>query len=86
MKESFSSANDPLVQQYLSAAAQFPEKENLYRQYLAFVDAEMLRLEAKENHDASLLKEAKEKLDKLLTQTSDELLKQRIRDVLEHAT
>ena len=78
MKENFSSKEDPLVKDYLSSAAQFPEKNRLYQQYLAFIDAEMLRLEGLENHDAVLLKQAQAKLDELLKEASEEPLTQRI--------
>lgn len=77
-KESFSSETDPLVRQYFSAASQFPDKERLYRQYMALIDAELLRLEAEENQNSVLSKEAKGKLNTLLTEVSDESLKQRI--------
>lgn len=66
------------MRQYFSAASQFPDKERLYRQYMALIDAELLRLEAEENQNSVLSKEAKGKLNTLLTEVSDESLKQRI--------
>jgi TolA-binding protein len=78
MKENYSAENDPLVKNYFSAAAQFPEKEKLCHQYLAFVDIEIQRLNAEETHHVPLLHDAKEKLDDLLAQTQEETLKIRI--------
>ncbi|MBS0604723.1 MAG: tetratricopeptide repeat protein [Verrucomicrobia bacterium] len=79
MKESFSSMEDPLVAQYLSAAGQFPDKERLYHQYLTYVDAEMLRLDGKKDRNGAKLREAKGKFDQLLTESSDDTLTERIR-------
>jgi TolA-binding protein len=78
MKENFSSLDDPLVQQYFSPAAQFPDKERLCRQYLTFVEIEMQRLRAEETHNAPLFQEASKKMDQLLAQATDETLIQRI--------
>ncbi len=78
LKENFSSEQDPLVQQYFSASLQFPDKEKLCRQYLAFVDIEIERLKAEEAHHLPLLRESKEKLDQLLAETTEESLMQRI--------
>lgn len=46
MRENFSNRGDPLVEEYLSAADRFPEKEQLYRRYLGYIDAEIARLDA----------------------------------------
>jgi TolA-binding protein len=78
LKENFSAQNDPLVQQYFSASQQFPDKEKLCRQYLIFIDIEIVRLKAEEANHAPLLREIKDKLDQLLTQTTEEALIQRI--------
>ena len=83
MKENFSAPEDPIVQQYLSAAAQFPEKENLFRQYLTFVDLEIQRLEAEENHDMPLLRENKTLMSKLLSESTHETLSKRIAKSME---
>ncbi len=80
MKENFCSEKDPLVSQYLSASAQFPDKERLYRQYLAYVDAEMLRVDAEKNQSEMQKREAKQKFDQLLIDSTDDTLKQRIHD------
>lgn len=83
MKENFSSEEDPLVQQYLSAAEQFPDKEALYHQYLAYVDAEIMMLEAQKNQDASLVLEAKLRYELLLREPCDATLKARISKSME---
>lgn len=75
MRENFSSEKDPLVEEYLSAAEQFPDKENTYMQYLAYVDAEILRLEAE---DASDMLEVKTRYEQLLKEPCDATLKARI--------
>lgn len=79
MKENFSSKEDPLVDQYLAAALQFPEKERLYLQYLAFVDAEMLRLNAILQQNTFEMKKASTTLEQLLAESTEEALKERIR-------
>lgn len=78
MKENFSSKGDPLVQQYFSAATQFPDKERLCHHYLTFIDIEIQRLRAEKTHHIPSLREAKEKLDALLPQTTEDALIQRI--------
>jgi TolA-binding protein len=79
MKTNFTAADDPLVIQYLSAAEQFPEKENLFKQYIAFIDLEIERLDAQENPHSPQLQNVKQKFDQLLSQASDDTLIQRIR-------
>jgi TolA-binding protein len=79
MKENFTSESDPLVSQYLSAAAQFPDKERLYKQYLAYIDAEVFRLDAEKNHLPAQIKEAKNKFNQLLAESTDDTLTERIR-------
>ena len=74
VKESFSCPDDPLVVQYLSAASQFPDKERLYRQYLAYIDAEMLHLSAQ-------TKQAKMQFEQLLPEVCDATLAERLRKV-----
>lgn len=83
MKENFSSEEDPLVQQYLSAAEQFPDKENLYRQYLAYIDAEIMKLDAQKNQDASEMHEVKMRYQQLLREPCDATLKARISKSME---
>ncbi|MBS0621262.1 MAG: tetratricopeptide repeat protein [Verrucomicrobia bacterium] len=86
MRESFTSEEDPLVEQYLSAAEQFPEKEKLYQQYLTFIDAEMLLLEAKleEGDQALQLQEsAKNLLETLLVESKHDALTHRIQSTME---
>jgi tetratricopeptide (TPR) repeat protein len=78
LKENFSASDDPLVQQYFSAAAQFPDKQRLCQQYLTFVDLEIQRLNAEETHDDLLFHKTQERLDQLLTQTTEDALIQRI--------
>lgn len=78
MKENFSAKDDPLVQQYFSAATQFPDKAQLCQHYLTFIDIEIQRLNAEEAHHVPLLRDAKEKLDQLLSQTNEEALIHRI--------
>lgn len=78
IKQSYLSQDDPLVSQYFSAASQFPEKERLVRQYLEYVDAEILRLQAEVIRDPLLLNASKNSLDKLMKETHDEHLKKRI--------
>jgi TolA-binding protein len=78
LKENFSAGEDPLVQQYFAASLQFPDKEQLCRQYLAFIDIEIERLKAEEMHHIPLLRDTREKLDQLLAQTTEETLIQRI--------
>ncbi len=79
MKESFATRGDPLVEQYLSAAEQFPEKVELYHSYLSYIDAEIVRLDAEKKHSFALMKEAKLKFEQLLTDASDATLAHRIR-------
>lgn len=76
MRQNFSSIDDPLVKQYLSAAIQFPEKKQLYDQYLAFVDKEICFLDAEENSLAR--KESEVALTQLFHGISDEALKARM--------
>lgn len=71
MKDNFSSTQDPLVEEYLSASSQFPEKKELFSSYMHYVDAEIQRLEGKE--------EAKSTLDRLLTESTNDILNARIR-------
>ena len=78
MKENFTSQEDPLVEQYLSAAEQFPDKENLYHQYLAYVDAELMQLHAQRSRDGSKMLEAKMRYEQLLRDPCDATLRERI--------
>lgn len=78
MKENFTSAEDPLVKEYLSAASQFPDKESLFQQYLSYIDAEMTRLEGMKIRSAVLKTEAKEKFELLLADSTDATLTRRI--------
>jgi TolA-binding protein len=86
LKESFSAPEDPLVKQYFSASSQFPDKEKLCHQYLTFIDIEIERLKAEETDHVPLFRESKEKLDQLLTQTTEETLVQRILNSRESLT
>lgn len=79
LKENFSSETDPLVSQYLAASAQFPEKRDLYDQYMAYIDAMILKIEAEKNQSIAGLKEAKGLFDQLLKQSANDTLKERIR-------
>ncbi len=83
MRENFSSTEDPLVEQYLAAAAQFPDQEILFWQYLAFVDAQILQLEAQITNSQALRTEAKERFDRLLAEAGDATLKERIHKSME---
>ena len=83
LKENYSAKEDPLVQQYFSAAEQYPDKEVLCRQYLAFIDLEIQRLQALRSKDVHLLRSTKEKMNALLTETKEEQLKQRITGALD---
>ncbi len=78
MKENFSCEDDPLVRQYFSAAAQFPDKQQLFQHYLTLVDVTVRLLEAEETQNNDALKVAKNALDQLMAETTDETLKQRI--------
>jgi tetratricopeptide (TPR) repeat protein len=79
MKENFFSESDPLVSHYLLAAAQFPDKERLYKQYLCYIDAEMLRLSAEKAQNSAQMQEARRKFDQLLAESTDDTLTERIR-------
>lgn len=46
MKESFSSMEDPSVQHYLSTQDLFPDKMQLYQDYLSFIDLEIISIKA----------------------------------------
>jgi TolA-binding protein len=83
LRDHYFDAEDPLVQHYFSAAQQFPEKDQLCRQYLAFVDLEIMRLQAQKTNDPQLLDKTKEKLNHLLTEANEEKLKQRITEALD---
>ncbi len=48
MKEDFTSNEDPISQEYNEMRSQYPDKDRIYQNYLKFVDAEILMLEAKE--------------------------------------
>ena len=43
LKFNFSCMDDPLVQQYLSTQAEFPEKYQLYQAYMEFIAADALQ-------------------------------------------
>jgi hypothetical protein len=80
MKENFSCKEDSAVTEYLATSPQFPEQERFHRQYLAYVDAEILRLK-----DAA--KEAESRFNQLLDESPDATLIQRIhrsREALQH--
>ena len=83
MQENFTSLEDPLVEEYLSAAAQFPEKEALFQQYLAFVDAELAHLRGARMQSAALKNEAKQKFEQLLADATDPTLTERIHKSME---
>jgi tetratricopeptide (TPR) repeat protein len=70
MKENFTSE-----QEYLSAAAQFPEKHRLFCHYMNYIDAEILRLNAQ---NPSQKEEALKQLDQLLTRSNEPKLRERI--------
>lgn len=82
LKENYSAKEDPMVQQYFSAAEQYPDKEQLCRQYLTFIDLEIQRLQALKTKDGQLLRKTKEKMNTLLAETKEERLKQRITGTL----
>lgn len=79
MRENFSNEEDPLVQDYLSAADQFPDKEFLYNLYLDYVDAMILQLEGEKNQDPVKLQKAKQDFELLLREATDDTLRSRIR-------
>lgn len=79
MRENFSNVDDPLVRDYLSAAGQFPDKKLLYNQYLGYVDAEILLLEAEKNQDPVKMLNAKQDFEQLLRESADDTLTGRIR-------
>ncbi|MES2122002.1 MAG: hypothetical protein V4492_04400, partial [Chlamydiota bacterium] len=78
MKQNFTSSEDPLVIQYLSASTQFPEKKQLLSEYMTYVDLEMLRLHARKEGNTDSLKEIGKKFQQLHAQTAHEWLKDRI--------
>ena len=73
MKESFSTDGE-----YFDAAGQFPEKERLCRQYLDYVDAEILRIQGETQRSDAMIREAKDQLDKLMAESTHEALTERI--------
>jgi tetratricopeptide (TPR) repeat protein len=83
MKENFSAPEDPIVKQYLLAASQFPEKERLFHQYLAFVDLDIKRLGAEEERNVLLLRETQGLMSKLHSESLDENLTKRIAKSIE---
>lgn len=83
MKESFASPENLESESYFSAAAQFPDKEVLRRQYLNFVDLKVLSLEAEELKSETLLKEAENELEQLMAESRDPSLHERIQQSLE---
>lgn len=83
MKTNFSNQEDPEVCKYLSSSPRFPDKEILLRQYLAFVDAEMLLLDGQKNRDAAKIDSARSAFNQLLGESQDATLAQRIRQSME---
>ncbi len=85
MQQNFSSREDPLVAQYLSASAEFPEKHLLYQQYMCLVALETLSLEAQiaqtQNLNEKALElqaQANDQLLVLLAEVSEKRLKERV--------
>ena len=79
VKENFSLESDPSVKEYLSAASHFPEKAKLHQQYMAYVGLELLKIEAVKNNDANQIWEVKQQFEKLLADTIDDTLKERVK-------
>jgi tetratricopeptide (TPR) repeat protein len=85
LKFSFSCLDDPLVVQYLSTKGEFPEKHELYQQYMELISAEILGSQAaKANRSGdkdqclSLSDKAIDKLFVLSSQASHPRLKERV--------
>lgn len=84
IKENFSSIEDPLVKNYLSAKETFPDKYALYEQYMTLISADLLILEARvaieenEKEKASALKQkAKDLLLLIPSDSAPKRLKER---------
>lgn len=60
LKQDFESENDPIAVQYQESLKDSPAKKDLYDLYMAFVDAEMVRLTAKMEHKNNRLSQAEE--------------------------
>ncbi len=79
VKENFFQQSDPSVQEYLMAASHFPEKAKLHQQYRAYLNAELLKIEAVKNNDANQMREVKQQFEKLLADAIDDTLKERVK-------
>lgn len=78
MKANFSSLEDPLVQQYLSVKSEFPQKMELFKQYMDFIDAEVQLLEGLKTTDKGSLHHVWSVLNRLESQSTEETLILRI--------
>jgi len=85
IKENFSSAEDPLVKNYLSGKEAFPDKYALYQKYMTLVDSDLLILQARvaiqdnEKEKAATLKQkAADLLDLLPSDSAEPRLKERV--------
>lgn len=86
MQRNFSSSDDQNVQNYLSSARQFPDQFLIYEQYMKFLDAEELRLQAVTKNKLEAkdeIKEAELIYEELMKQPIHDLLKTRITQRIE---
>ncbi|MGL5264206.1 MAG: tetratricopeptide repeat protein, partial [Candidatus Rhabdochlamydia sp.] len=85
MKDTFSLAEDPSVQQYLSTQDLFPDKIQLYQDYLSFIDLEITSIKAqlaKKNQHKNIYQKLKEhalaKIDELEAKALHDSLQVRV--------
>jgi hypothetical protein len=89
IREDFNNSRDPMVEKYIVETDQNQESHNLFTQYMKFVDAEALRMEAiiktKDNHIAislELFDKSKQLLQSIKKETTSVYLSKRIDESL----
>lgn len=85
MRDTFSLTEDPLVQQYLSTQDLFPDKIQLYQDYLSFIDLEITSIKAqlaKKSQHQNIYQKLKEtalaKIDELEAKVLHDSLQMRV--------
>jgi hypothetical protein len=89
IKEDFNNSRDPMVEKYIVEMEKNPDSHHLFNQYMKFVDAEALRMEAiiktKDNHIAislELFEKSKQLLQNIKKERTSVYLSKRIDESL----